>query len=234
MRNVALLIVAGLSLCAHAAEIKTSPSFDNAEQVVNQFPVETALLNIYTMGSSRTLSAIVYGHKESIEVKVTPKGAMVFENKPVQGAEQSFTYRYDDEVIKESVGINYFTPDPLTFYGLTNLSGDYSVATQTTVIPKIASIGDSSKFITEHVYADSNKKTPVDLFSQFWSLSRASPNTAWLCIYTSKNLLLDVFDNDDIYSECYQTNALGDILQSKKSIQYLAENSVETINYISE
>lgn len=225
MKTVTFCLLASLVLSAHAAEIKTNSSLDDTDQVVNQFPVETALLNIYTKESSRTLSAIVYGHKELIEIKVTPKGKLTFENILVQGAEQRFTYRYDDETIEESVGVNYFTLNPLTFYGFDKPSGKYSLATQTAVIPKMASIGDSNQFVTERIYSDSSKNTPVDFYNLTWSLSRTSTNTAWLCID------IDIYKNS---SECYQIDGSGNILQSKKRLQYWAENSFEIINYMSE
>lgn len=225
MKVLGLLIITRVTLSACTTAMNTGITSNNGSQTVTEFPVETALLNIYTKESSRILSAMVYGHKESIEIKLKPKAAMVFENKPVQGAEQRFTYRYDEVVIEESVGINYFTLDPLTFYGFDKPSGKYSVATQTAVIPKIASIGDSSQFVTERIHSDSSKKTPVNFYNLTWSLSRASANSAWLCID------IDVYENS---SECYQINIRGDILQSKKHLQYWAENSIETINYMSE
>ncbi|MBI0427297.1 hypothetical protein [Psychrobacter sp. NG27] len=182
---------------------------------MNQLSIEITLLNIYTRESCRTLSAIVYGHKESIEIKVIPKGSLTFENQPVQGAEQRFTYRYDDEVIEELVDIKYFTLNSLSFYGLIKPLGEYSVATQTEVIPKIASIDYSRQFINERICTDSSKKIPVNFHSLTWSLLRASASTAWLCID------IEIYENS---SECYQIDTYGDISQSKKTLQYLVEN----------
>ena len=181
---------------------------------MNQLLIKTALLNIYTRERSRTLSAIVYGPKDSIEIKVIPKGSLTFENQPVQGTEQRFTYRYDDEVIEESDGINYFTLNHLTFYGFIKPLGEYSVATQTEVIPKIASIDYSRQFITERIYTDSSKKIPVNFYNLTWSLLRASASTAWLLID------IEIYENS---SECYQIDTYEDIPQSKKTLQYLVE-----------
>lgn len=113
--------------------------------------------------------------------------------------------------------------NPLVFHGFTKDSGEYSIATQSVTIPKVATVGDSNQFVTERIYSDSSKNIPVNFYNLTWSLSRASTNTAWLCID------IDIYENS---SECYQIDGSGNILQSKKRLQYWAENSFEIINYM--
>ena len=79
--------------------------------------------------------------------------------------------------------------------------------------PKIASIDDSSTYLTEQVYSDSSKRKKIKTYTQTWSLKRESNNTAWLCIESSENLLLS-YDPDGTSTEYYKINALGDILDS--------------------
>lgn len=119
----------------------------------------------------------------------------------------------NDQVGDKSVGINYFTLEPLVFHGFTSDADEYSIATQTKPIPKIASIDDSSTYLTEQVYSDSSKRKKIKTYTQTWSLKRESNNTAWLCIESSENLLLS-YDPDGTSTECYKINALGDILDS--------------------
>ena len=237
MKQLGLLVVVGfgLGLSACSSGLMTGGSFNNNgvnQNVVTEYPVETALLNIYTKESKSTLSAIVYGHKESIEIQVTPKGAMVFENKSVQGAEESIIYRYDDEVVEESVGINYYTPDPLKFHGFTSSLGEYSIAETASTIPRMASLGMSGHMATENVYEDSSKRNKVEMYTQDWSLSAASPSSAWLCIDSSENMLMDS-ELTSATSECYEINAKGDILASKLSYLPPAGSSEPLVTYSS-
>ena len=192
-------------------------------KVVTHYPVETAILNVYTRAYSDQLYTMIDEELVVIDTKVTPKGAMVFNNQQVQGAEMVTTTTVNDQVVDKSVGINYFTLEPLVFHGFTSDVGEYSIATQTKPIPKIASIDDSSTYLTEEVYSDSSKRKKIKTYTQTWSLKRESNSTAWLCIESSENLLLS-YDPEGTSTECYKINARGDILDSNVTI-----NSDESI-----
>lgn len=229
MKTLSLCILAGLSLSACATGnanqngATNNGSNNGSNNTVTQYPVEAAMLNIYTKERSQKLMGTIDGQNVSAEIKVTPKGPMVFNNKKVQGAEINTINKLNNQITGQSVAINYFTQNPLVFHGFTDSSGEYSLATQTTTIPKMATIGDSSKLLTENTYTDSSMAKKIGTYNQDWSLQRDSNNTAWFCIGTSANLLLD---NDPAGSseECYKINAKGNILSSKVTISQPSNN----------
>ena len=230
MKTLALAVVSGLSLSA-CVTINTpmNGTGSNSGNVVTQYPVETAFLNIYTKERNQKLVAVVDNRNIVADIKVRPKGAMVFNGKQVQGAEVSTLTTSNNQVIDQSVSTNYYTLNPVMFHGFTSNSGEYSVATQSTVIPKIAEIGDNNLLVTENVYSDSSKRNNTGVYYQSWSLMHESSNTAWLCIDTSANRLLSI-DPDGATSECYKINAKGDILSSRLTL----DMPTQTIKFMSQ
>src|SRR5699024_12624399 len=236
MKKLGLVIAVsvGLSACAGGMNGGTTPgnSNNNSNNIVTQYPVEAAILKIYTKARSQSLVANVSNQKASADIKVTPKGSIVFNNKQVQGAEVNTINKVNNQVTDQSVAINYFTLNPLVFHGFTDSSGKYSISNQTTTIPKMATVGSSSKLITEDVYADRSMRKKIGTYNQEWSLTRDSNNTAWFCIETSANLLLNN-DPNGSSSECYKINARGDILDSKVTISQPSTNGTKTITFTS-
>lgn len=238
MKRVALYLLASLLLNAHAADIKNIPSFDNTDEVVNQFPVEKALLNIYNKERIDILSVIIEGEPTVIETKVIPTGTTIFNNQRVQSASTSHVIKSAKPANIEKVAdskitsIYYFTLKPLKFYGFTNSLKDYAITTQTANIPKVASIGDSSDFAIDNIYTDSSQKTRISTYTKTWALSRASNSTAWLCIDTSADLLSD--DPNNTTSNCYSMNTQGELLGNKASYSYSTAEGIKTISYGSE
>ena len=232
MKTLGLCTLAALSLSACATGMNGGTMGNTQNNVVTQYPVETAMLNIYTKARSDKLMATIGNQSASAEINVTPKGQMMFNNKAVQGAEVNTINKVNNQITDQSVAINYFTLNPLVFHGFTDSSGKYSLSNQTTTIPKMASVGSSSKLITETVYADSSMRKKIGTYNQDWSLTRDSNNTAWFCIETSGNLLLKV-DPQGTSSECYKINARGDILDSKVTISQPANNGTNTVTFTS-
>lgn len=232
MKKFGLCVAAGLSLSACAGGMNGGTLPSNQNNIVTQYPVETAMLNIYTKARSQSLVASVGNQTASADIKVTPKGNMVFNNKSVQGAEVNTINKVNNQVTDQSVAINYFTLNPLVFHGFTDSSGKYSLSNQITAIPKVATVGASSKLITEDVYADRSMRQKIGTYNQAWSLTKDSNNTAWFCIDTSGNLLLNN-DPNGSSAECYKINARGDILDSKVTISQPAANGVKTITFTS-
>ena len=228
MKTLGLFTLAALGLSACATSTNNSVVMNTPNKVVTQYPVETAILNVYTRVYSDQLYTLVDEQLVVINTKVTPKGAMVFNNKQVQGAEMVAITTVNDQVVDKSVGVNYFTLEPLVFHGFTSDVGEYSIATQTKPIPKIASIDDSSTYLTEEVYSDSSKRKKIKTYTQTWSLKRESNSTAWLCIESSENLLLS-YDPDGTSTECYKINARGDILDSNVTINSTEANGTKKI-----
>lgn len=233
MKKLGLYVALGLSLSACAGGMNGGTSGGNVN--VTNYPVEAAMLNIYTKDRSQKLVSVVDNQNVSADIKVTPKGSMVFNNKQVQGAEISTINKANNQVLSQSVSINYFTVAPLVFHGFTSNSGEYSLSTQTTTIPKMAKVGDSSPLITETVYSDSSKRQKIGVYSQSWSLTRDSNNTAWFCVNSSDNQLANA-NREGTTAECYKINAKGDILASKLTINGPANNGnvAKTINFTSQ
>ena len=236
MKKLGLIIAVsiGLSACASGMNGGTTAGNSNnhSNNIVTQYPVEAAMLNIYTKARSQSLVANIGNQTASADIKVTPKGSMVFNNKQVQGAEVNTINKVNNQVTDQSVAINYFTLNPLVFHGFTDSSGKYSLSNQTTTIPKMATVGASSKLIKEDVYADRSMRQKIGTYNQDWSLTRDSNNTAWFCIETSANLLLSN-DPNGSSSECYKINARGDILDSKVTISQPSTNGSKTITFTS-
>ena len=234
MKTLGLCIVAGLGLSACASGIGGGTTVNtNPNNVVTQYPVETAMLNIYTKQRSEKLVAIVDNQSASADIQITPKGSLQFNNKAVQGAEVNTINKVNDRITNQSVAINYFTLNPLMFHGFTESTGTYSLSSQTTVIPKMATVGDSSKLMTETVYADSSMRKKIGSYEQDWSLTRDTNSTAWLCIENSKNLSPSS-DPIGSSSECYKINAKGDVLASKVTLSQPSANGTKTVVFTSQ
>lgn len=232
MKKLGLIVAVSVGLSACAGGMNGGTTAGNSNNIVTQYPIEAAMLNIYTKAHSQSLMANVGNQTASADIKVTPKGSMVFNNKQVQGAEVNTINKVNNQVTDQSVAINYFTLNPLVFDGFTDSSGKYSLSNQTTTIPKMATVGASSKLIKEDVYADRSMRQKIGTYNQDWSLTRDSNNTAWFCIETSANLLLSN-DPNGSSSECYKINARGDILDSKVTISQPSTNGAKTITFTS-
>lgn len=233
MKTIALCLLASLALSACTTAINTEITSNNSSQTVTEFPVETAMNNIYTKTRSEDLSTVMYGLKMAKEFTVMPKGTTVFNNQQVQSAGVVTVSKVEGQVVDKSVGVNYFTLNPLVFHGFTKDSGEYSIATQSAAIPKVASVGDSSTYLTENVYSDSSKSQQVEKFTQAWSLTQATRDTAWLRITSSENLLVGS-EPDGTVDQYYRINSKGDLLNSELSFTYSTPDGFEVIAYMSE
>jgi hypothetical protein len=234
MKTLGLCVVAGLGLSACASGMSGGTTGStNQNNIVTQYPVETALLNIYTKQHSEKLVAIIGNQSATADIQITPKGSMRFNNKTVQGAEVNTINKVNNQITDQSVAINYYTLNPLVFHGFTDSTGKYSISNETTTIPKMATVGDSSKLITENIYADSSMRKKIGTYNQDWSLTRDTNNTAWLCVETSSNLLLS-YDPAGSSSECYKINAKGDILSSKVILSQPSTSGTKTVTFTSQ
>lgn len=232
MKTLAVAAIAGLGLSACVSMNSGSMSQNaasKAKQTVTQFPIETALVNIYTKPSNETLYSVIEGIAVEVNFETTPKNTVTFNGQRVQSSEVVATTKILGEVIDKSVGVNYYTLDPLVFRGFTS-DEEYSVATQMASIPKMAAVGSSNTYLTENVYSDSSKRSLINRYTQTWTLASASNNSAWLCINSSTNLLL-ADDPEGTVSECYKINQQGDILDSKIDNSYPSDEGMVTINF---
>lgn len=223
--KLSLSIAAALSLSACATG---GTNIGGSQSTVDQYPVETAISNIYTQSRSESLHTTIGNQTASANIRVTPKGKMIFDDKAVQGAQINTVNKINNQVTDQSVAINYYTLNPLTFHGFTDSKGQYSKAMQANTIPKRASVGDSRTLLTEDVYSDRSMQQKVGQYRQSWSLSKNSTNTAWLCIDTSDNLLADAAP-EGTTSECHSINKRGDILASKVIINQPTNAGVKRV-----
>lgn len=228
MKKLGLAMAVALSLSACVSMNNGSVNPNNPNAVVTQYPVETAMLNIYTKARSQVLTSTIDGQKVTAEVRVTPKGAMSFNGKQLQGAEVNTLNKTNNQLTNQSASINYFSLNPLVFHGYTDSSGEYSIASQANPIPKLANVGDSNILLTENVYSNSSKLIKTGMYTQSWSLTQDSNNSAWFCINSSANMLVD-YDPNGTTAECYKINAKGDILSSKLTL----EMPNRTIDFVS-
>ena len=235
MRNIKLSLLAGLGLSLSACVTINTPmgTGNNTNTIVTDYPIETAMLNIYTKARSAKLMAMVDGQTAKAEIKVTPKGAMVFNGKSVQGGEISTISTLSNRVTNQSIATNYFTLNPLVFHGFTDNTGIYSLSSQTSSIPKSARVGESSTFVTDTVYTDQTMSRQLGIYNQTWSLTQESNNSAWFCVETSKNLLLNN-DPNGPSTECYKINAQGAILASKVTIVQPTGQGNKAIEFMSQ
>lgn len=213
--KLGLSVATALGLSACAGMSGGMPT--TGQTVVTQFPVEAAILNIYTQSRSESLTANVGNQTMSADIRVIPKGNTRFNNRTVKAAEVSTINKVNNQITDHSIATNYFTLSPLTFYGFTDNKGQYSIATQTSAIPKLANVGASNMLIKEDVYSDSSLRNKIGSYNQSWSLSRDSNNTAWFCIDTTDNLLTNQ-PREGTSSECYKINARGDVLASQVTL----------------
>lgn len=181
-------------------------------RVVTQYPVETAMTNIYNVKFSDTLYGRIGDQPLVIKYKVTPQAEAEFNNQRVQSAKVVGSISQNDSVVTNISRTNYFTLQPFKLRGY--IDGEYWLATQPASLPKMAHIGDSELFATQVGYTDSSQREKISTYTLTWSLSQAENNTAWLCEDSSPNLLLD-YDPDGSAAECFKINANGDILESK-------------------
>lgn len=229
MKSFELCLVAGLSLSACSSINSNSLNQNSSNQAATQFPIEAAFINIYAKTSNETLYGTVENIPVVVEFETIPKGTVNFNGERVQGTTEIATTKILGEVVDKTVGVNYFTLNPLMFRGFTS-EDEYSVATQTASIPKSANVGESSTYLTENVYSDSRRSKLINRYTQTWTLAQANDRTAWLCIENSVNLLLDN-DPDGTVSECYRINDKGDILDSKIENIYPTDEGTATISF---
>ncbi|MGP4789402.1 hypothetical protein ACTXGJ_09785 [Psychrobacter sp. 1Y11] len=233
MKNLALAGLVGLSLSACVTINAPMDGMDNAnDSVVTQYPIETALLNIYTRERTETLYAVDETKPLVSQIKVVPKGFMSFEGRQLQTAQMTTLTTTEGKVVGNAINLNYYSLNPLKFYGFTNNLGQYSVATQTATLPKRAQTGAASELLTETVYTDSSKRQQVSQFTQAWTLSQASNHTAWFCLNTSENQLTNG-KHKGSSSHCYNIDAKGDILDSKLTVNQPTIDGTKTIHYLS-
>lgn len=215
MKTLALLIVAGLSLSACATGIHSSVLTRLTNKVITQYPVERALINIYSKPSNHTSYLMDDKRQLALQLVTLPLGIVTFNGKPVHASRITSIIYVDNQNVNTSIEDNYYTFDPLVFHGFSGAER-YSITSQNQNIPKVATLGDFNTFLTENVYTDSSLNKKIGTYFKAWSLSKATNNSAWLCIIRSANRLVATDAGKPV--DCYIISPRGKVLD--KRIEY--------------
>ena len=229
MKILGLCILATLSLGACATGINNSVLTSLTNKVINQYPVERALINIYSKPSNDTLYIVDDKLQVASQLVTLPLGIVTFNGKPVHASRMTSTIYVDNQNVKTSIEDNYYTFDPLVFHGFSGAER-YSITSQTQDIPKVATLGDSSTFLTENVYTDSSLNKKMGTYLKAWSLSKATNNSAWLCISRSANMLVATDASTPV--DCYIINPHGKILDKRIEYTYPTDKGLRKDVYV--
>lgn len=175
------------------------------------YPVEKTIMNIFINDDDRVEKGYIKGQKEELRTIVTEKGRTVYNNNQVNASKMEIIHYTNGEEDYRDSTTHFYTLNPLNFKGFVNSNGDrFSKADQFKALPDYAKIGDSEAFIVENVYYDQEFSHKNKSYTQSWSLSKASEDTAWFC-------LASTYENDieTDYTECYEINNQGDLLRFK-------------------
>ena len=229
MRNLAVLITVGLSLSACATGMSTEIKSSHSSQKVTEYPVERALINIYSKSSNHTLYIVDDKFQLASQLVTLPLGIVTFNGQPVHASRMTSTIYVDNQNVNTSIEDNYYTFDPLVFHGFSGTER-YSITSQTQNIPKVATLGDFSTFLTENVYTDSSLNKKMGTYFKTWSLSKATSNSAWLCISRSANSL--VATDAGTPANCYIINPHGKVLDKRIEYTYSTGKGLKKDVYV--
>ena len=229
MKALGLCILAVLSLGACTTVINSSVLTSLTNKVINQYPVERALINIYSKPSNDTLYIVDDKLQVASQLVTLPLGIVTFNGKQVHASRMTSITYVDNQDVKTSIEDNYYTFDPLVFHGFSGAER-YSITSQTQDIPKVATLGDSSTFLTENVYTDSSLNKKMGTYLKAWSLSKATNNRAWLCISRSANKLVATDAGTPV--DCYVINPHGKVLDKRIEYTYPTDKGLRKDVYV--
>ena len=229
MKTLGLCILAVLSLGACTTGINSSVLTSLTNKVITQYPIEGALINIYSKPSNDTLYIVDDKLQVASQLVTLPLGIVTFNGKPVHASRMTSITYIDNQNVKTSIEDNYYTFDPLVFHGFSGAER-YSITSQTQDIPKVATLGDSSTFLTENVYTDSSLNKKMGTYLKAWSLSKATNNSAWLCISRSANRLVATDAGTPV--DCYIINPHGKVLDKRIEYTYPTDKGLRKDVYV--
>lgn len=99
MKTLGLCMLAALSLSACTTGVNNSVVMNTPNKIITHYPVETAMLNVYTRAYSDQLYTLIDEELVVLNTKVTPKSATIFNNKQLQGAEMVTITIVNDQVV---------------------------------------------------------------------------------------------------------------------------------------
>ena len=229
MKTLGLCLLATLSLGACTTGISSSMLTSHANKMITQYPIERALINIYSKPSNYTSYLVDDQLQLAVQVVTLPLGTVTFDGKPVHASRITSTIYIDNQNVNTSIEDNYYSFDPLVFHGFSGAER-YAITSQTQSVPKVATVGDFSTFLTENVYTDSSLNKKIGTYLKAWSLSKATNNSAWLCISRSANILVATDAGTPV--NCYVIDPHGKVLDKRVEYTYPTDKGLRQDVYV--
>ena len=222
MKLLAGLVVSGVALTAQAATTEISAAAH--DEVITQFPLEQAMVNIFTQPRIERMSVVWDDETKPTDslIQITKGEDTFFEGRYLHQVTMQLNLSSELAAPSELTTQHYFTLDPFRIYGLTTDDGAYVVSTEINLLPKTARSGDSGAWYVYEDYYSSDAKKPLYKMKRHWSLSRIDDKTAWLCVHHAKEEPPSVIQKEYSYY-CYSINAQGDLLDYKPVLSYFED-----------
>ena len=222
MKLLAGVFASGVVLTAQAAA--TSVSATTHDDIVTEFPLEQAMVNIFTQPRIARMSVVLDDETKPTDflIKITKGEDTFFEGRYLHQVTMQLNLSSELAAPSELTTQHYFTLDPFRIYGLTADDDAYVVSTEINLLPKTARSGDSGAWYVYEVYHSRDAKKPLYKMKRHWSLSRIDDKTAWLCVHHAKEEPPSVIQKEYFFY-CYSINAQGDLLDYKPVLSYFED-----------
>lgn len=222
MKLLAGVFASGVVLTAQAAA--TSVSTSTHDDIVTEFPLEQAMVNIFTQPRIERMSVVFDDETKPTDflIQITKGEDTFFEGLYLHQVTMQQNLSSELAAPFELTTQHYFTLDPFRIYGLTADDGAYVVSTEINLLPKTARSGDSGAWDVYGVYHSRDAKRPLYKMKRHWRLSRIDDKTAWLCVHHAKEEPPSVVQKEHSYY-CYSINAQGDLLDYKSVLSYFED-----------
>ena len=233
MRGLCIIgLMMSLNTVATAsAEPNTGNTLNTDTGFVTEFPVEQAMVNIFTQPRIERMSTVVEGESKPMHffTKITRGKDTLFEDLHLHNATMQQHISSELAAPFEFTTQHYFTLDPFKIYGFTADDGTYIINTDTKMLPKMDRPNASSYWNLDEIYESSDKKQLLYKIKKYWTLKRIDNKTAWLCINHFEELPLS--SNEKPFYYCYSIDGQGNLLGYQFSSTYLENDEVKDIKY---
>lgn len=236
LKNIKGLCIIGFmmllsTVVAASAEPNTENTLNTAAGFVTEFPVEAAMMNIFTQPRIERMSTVVAGDSKPMHffTKTTRGKDTLFEGLHLHNATMQQHISSELAAPFEFTTQHYFTLDPFKIYGFTADDGAYIISTDTNMLPKMARPNASSYWSLDETYESSDKKQLLYKIKKYWTLTRIDNKTAWLCINHFEEPLLS--SNEKPFYYCYSIDGQGNLLGYQFGSIYLEGDEIKLTEY---
>lgn len=214
-----------------SAELSTGNTLNTDTGFVPEFPVEAAMVNIFTQPRIERISTVVAGDSKPMHffTKTTRGKDTLFEGLHLHNATMQQYISSELAAPFEFTTQHYFTLDPFKIYGFTADDGAYVISTDTNTLPKMASPDASSYWDLDETYDSSDKKQLLYKIKKYWTLTRIDNKTAWLCINHFEEPLL--LSNEKPFYYCYSIDGRGNLLGYQFGSTHLKDDEMKLTDY---